>query len=137
MSSNNNNLVWFVEDDWNDVLLIQRALRLSALPIAAKFATTVDELQALFCAVETDGVLPKVIVTDLKLTGDDGFSVMQLIRTQHSLKSIPLVVLTSSTLEDDRNRAQQLGAIAYIIKSTGSALATSLRETIGPLLDPS
>jgi CheY-like chemotaxis protein len=60
--------------------------------------------------------VPDVVVLDLKMPKKDGFEVLQWLRDQKALKPAPVVILTSSNREDDKQRAKELGAGSYYTK---------------------
>jgi CheY-like chemotaxis protein len=62
------------------------------------------------------GVVPKVILLDLKLPKVDGLEVLRRLKEEDRTKKIPVVVLTSSREEPDIARAYRLGANSYIVK---------------------
>jgi two-component system, response regulator len=59
---------------------------------------------------------PKVILLDLKLPKIDGLEVLQKIKSDERTRSIPVVVLTTSTDSPDINAAYELGVNSYIVK---------------------
>ena len=59
---------------------------------------------------------PVVILLDLKLPKIDGTQVLQEIKGNDELKTIPVVVLTSSREEQDLVRSYRLGVNAYVVK---------------------
>jgi CheY-like chemotaxis protein len=59
---------------------------------------------------------PLVILLDLKLPMLDGIQVLQNLKADPQLKSIPVVMLTSSREESDVIRSYDLGANAYVVK---------------------
>jgi CheY-like chemotaxis protein len=59
---------------------------------------------------------PDLILLDLNLPGTDGFAVLQQIKTDDELKTIPVCILTSSEMEEDILRSYRLRANAYIPK---------------------
>jgi CheY-like chemotaxis protein len=60
--------------------------------------------------------LPCLIITDLKMTGVDGFELLEWLGKRHEFVRVPKLVLTSSGHEGDEKRARQLGACAYFVK---------------------
>jgi DNA-binding response OmpR family regulator len=60
---------------------------------------------------------PDLVLLDLKLPDVNGFEVLQWIRSQARFKSLYVLVLSGSSVEKDRERARQLGANAYFVKT--------------------
>jgi two-component system, response regulator len=58
----------------------------------------------------------KVIILDLKLPKLDGFEVLEKMRADKSFDTIPVVIHSSSAVEDDIKRAYELGANSYVVK---------------------
>lgn len=59
---------------------------------------------------------PAVLLLDLKLPKMDGLQVLEAVRLEPDLRSIPVVMLTSSREEPDLDRAYSLGVNAYVVK---------------------
>ncbi len=59
---------------------------------------------------------PALILLDLKMPKVDGLEVLHQIKQDAKLKSIPVVMLTSSREEPDLQRSYQLGVNAYVVK---------------------
>jgi CheY-like chemotaxis protein len=59
---------------------------------------------------------PAVLLLDLKLPKVDGLEVLKTVRDTAELRSIPVVMLTSSREEPDLVRAYELGVNAYVVK---------------------
>jgi CheY-like chemotaxis protein len=59
---------------------------------------------------------PAVVLLDLKLPKVDGLEVLRDIRADADLKSMPVVMLTSSKEETDLLRSYELGANAFVVK---------------------
>jgi CheY-like chemotaxis protein len=59
---------------------------------------------------------PAVVLLDLKLPKVNGLEVLQTVRGTEQLRSIPVVMLTSSHEESDVLRSYQLGVNAYVVK---------------------
>ena len=64
----------------------------------------------------TDAVRPDLILLDLNLPKYDGREVLQLIKNDEDLATIPVVVLTTSSAEEDILRSYRLHANAYVTK---------------------
>ena len=60
--------------------------------------------------------MPALILLDLKMPSVDGFEVLQRLRASERLRRIPVVVLTSSRDEADRDRCCDEGANSYVVK---------------------
>ena len=60
--------------------------------------------------------LPAVLLLDIKMPRMDGLEVLREIRADDKLKTLPVVVLTSSREESDLARSWDLGVNAYVVK---------------------
>ncbi len=117
----NSQFILLAEDDPNDVLLIQRAFQKAGLRNALK--VTRDGGQAIdylggegMYANRERFPIPFLLLLDLKMPGTDGFEVLQWVRKEPELKRLLVVVLTSSNLQADVDRAYELGANSYLVK---------------------
>lgn len=59
---------------------------------------------------------PAVILLDIKMPRMDGIEVLEAIRKDDKLKTIPVVMLTSSREDPDLKRCYELGTNAYVVK---------------------
>lgn len=59
---------------------------------------------------------PAVVILDIKMPRMDGIEVLREIRSDHALKLLPVVMLTSSREEQDLIRSYELGINAYVVK---------------------
>lgn len=59
---------------------------------------------------------PAVILLDLKLPKVNGLEVLEAVRAEAALRTLPIVVLTSSREEPDLARCYELGVNAYVVK---------------------
>ncbi|TAA21351.1 response regulator [Pseudoxanthomonas winnipegensis] len=60
--------------------------------------------------------LPAVLLLDIKMPRMDGLEVLRAIRSDETLKALPVVILSSSREESDLVRSWDLGANAYVVK---------------------
>ena len=60
--------------------------------------------------------MPTVVMLDLKLPKLSGFDVLKLTRADPRTKAVPVVVLTSSSEDEDMLRSYELGANSYVRK---------------------
>jgi two-component system response regulator len=65
------------------------------------------------------GIKPKVILLDIKMPKIDGIEVLQKLKADESMRTIPVVMLTSSKEHPDVKRCYELGANSYIVKPVG------------------
>ncbi len=112
--------ILIVEDDPNDVELTLTAL--ADYNLANEVVVTRDGQQALdflYCRGEFSTRAPgnpAVMLLDLKLPRIGGLEVLQQVKSDENLKTIPVVVLTSSSEEKDMMRSYKLGVNAYVVK---------------------
>ncbi|KTT16353.1 response regulator [Pseudacidovorax intermedius] len=112
--------ILLVEDDKRDLELTLMALERSQL--ANEVITLRDGAQAL-AYLNQEGEFadraagnPAVILLDLKLPKVDGLEVLEHVRANPALRSVPVVMLTSSQQESDVLRSYELGVNAYVVK---------------------
>jgi two-component system, response regulator len=73
---------------------------------------------------------PDVILLDLKLPKLDGHQVLQRIRAEKRFRFLPVIILTNSTLETDRNKGYEYGCTAFLKKPVGFANFANLLKSI-------
>ena len=113
--------VLLVEDDDNDVLFLRTAWKKASVPNS--LAVVTDGEKALDYLAGAGQYLdreahpyPCLLLLDLNLPRKTGFEVLRWILDHSEHKTLPVVVLTSSSAESDAVRAYQLGANSYVIK---------------------
>lgn len=110
--------ILLVEDNAADVRLTQEAFKESRVPTHLNIAHDGVEAIAFLRRHEPFGtaVRPDLILLDLNLPRKDGRGVLADIKTDESLKRIPVVILTTSESEQDIVRTYDLHANCYITK---------------------
>jgi CheY-like chemotaxis protein len=110
--------VLLVEDDPGDVLMTREAFE--EHKVRNRLNVVSDGVEALAYLRQeepyTEAVRPDLILLDLNLPRRDGRQVLQEIKSDESLRQIPVVVLTTSQLDEDIVRSYQLHANAYVTK---------------------
>lgn len=59
---------------------------------------------------------PDLILMDIQLPGMDGFEATRVIKKDPALRDIPIVALTSCSMDEDKEEAMQAGCIGYLTK---------------------
>lgn len=125
-----NRPILLVEDNPDDELLTLRALKknniLNQVTVAHDGAEALEHLFA-----SSDVTPPGLILLDLKLPKIDGLEVLRRIRADERTAVIPVVVLTSSKLEDDILASYRGGANAYVRKPVKFSEFAEAVSTLG------
>ena len=121
MTENNSVDILIVEDNPHDVELTMRALRQKKLANSLTVARDgAEALEFIFGTGKFSGRdlsrQPKVILLDLKLPKVDGLEVLRTVKGDERIKTIPVVILTSSQEERDIVESYRLGVNSYIVK---------------------
>ncbi len=74
---------------------------------------------------------PLVVLLDLKMPRVDGIEVLRQVKNDPSLKTVPVVMLTSSREEKDLVESYRLGANAYVVKPVNFSQFTDAVGKIG------
>lgn len=109
------------EDDPDDRYLIGEAIDENQLNVQLYVVEDGDELldyllQQGKYANRAEWPLPELILLDLNMPRLDGREALEQIRTHPELRSIPVVVLTTSRAEEDVQRTYNAGISGYIPK---------------------
>lgn len=116
----NSKKILLVEDDPLGVELALAALEESAL--AGRVDVVHDGVEALEYLNRAGSFSrraegnPTVMLLDLKMPRMDGLQVLEQVRAAEHLRTIPVVMLSSSREESDKRRSYELGANAYVVK---------------------
>jgi len=112
--------ILLVEDNPNDVELTIEAL--SEHNLANRVVVLNDGVEAMDYLYyqgqyqHREKEKPAVILLDIKMPRMDGIEVLEAIKKDKDLKSIPIVMLTSSREEPDLKKCYELGVNAYVVK---------------------
>ena len=112
--------ILLAEDNANDVELTLAALKtnhvLNEVTVTRDGAETLDYLWRRNAYANREGGNPVLMLLDLKMPKVDGLEVLRQVKSSEQLKSIPIVVLTSSREEQDVVASYDSGVNAYVVK---------------------
>lgn len=110
--------ILLIEDNLGDIRLIQEVLKESEHPYELQIVTDGEQaIRRLKREGEfKDALLPQLIFLDLNLPKKDGREVLAEIKGDNRLKSIPVVIFSSSEAEKDILNSYDLYANCYVVK---------------------
>ena len=120
--------IFSAEDDLDDQHSIERAIKKSGIGATINF---VSNGQALIEKLtEQYGVnLPDILLLDLNVPIVDGLEVLRLLRERDDIDDLPVIILTTSSNQEDIDKCYSLGAKSFITKlSSFSELAEVVKS---------
>ncbi|WP_105172433.1 response regulator [Pseudoalteromonas sp. T1lg24] len=128
--------ILMADDDEDDRLLTQDALEESRVINNLYFVNDGVELLAYLnnqAPFEDKQKYPRpnIILLDLNMPRMDGREALKLIKENTALRSIPVVILTTSKQEEDKLRGYDLGAASYITKPVTFEGLVELMKQLG------
>jgi CheY-like chemotaxis protein len=131
--------ILYVDDNKDDAVIVERALNKDMVP--AKLFTVHDGCNAVDWltanGVDSDRKTfpaPDLLIVDLDFPTESGFDLMEFVQARRDLKKLPIIVYTGSDRAEDKARAFNLGANAYVCKASGTNdLVTYVRSVVTSL----
>jgi two-component system, chemotaxis family, response regulator Rcp1 len=124
--------ILLVEDNPGDVRLIREGLKPSSASVwLASVLDGVEALEYLHAMLAGAHPRPDLVLLDLNLPRKGGREVLIEIKSHPELRSIPVLVMSSSTNEDDVNSAYELAANGYIAKPADLSEYMGMVRTLG------
>jgi CheY-like chemotaxis protein len=127
-----------VEDDQNDVCMLEMEFARAPVPIRMTHVADGDEaiqyLQGKIpYADRSKYPIPDIILLDLKMPRINGFEFLAWLRSEcpKPHRFVPVVVMSSSALKSDVDKAYSLGANSYMVKPVSWALFRERIKTLG------
>jgi len=108
--------ILLIDDSEAHRRLMHEALRALHIPAAMEFAEDGEQALTLLAAAAATGQLPHLIMLDVNMPKLGGLDVLRAIRTDAALRTIPVIILSSSRDEAEVDAAYALGANAYVSK---------------------
>lgn len=111
--------ILLVEDDLGDAGLVKIALRRGSYPVSLHHVKNGNEALGFLRRIGGDYVQaprPSLILLDLNLPGRSGHEILQELKSDGALRSIPVVVLSTSEADRDVAKAYQMGANSFVSK---------------------
>lgn len=119
-------VILVAEDDADDQMLLTEAFNASAFTGSLQFAFDGVELIGRLSEPE----LPDLVLLDLNMPRLSGHEVLQNMRNQDRLRSLPVVVLTTSGSSEDVDRAYRSGANTYLQKPRSFKALVNLTQLL-------
>lgn len=120
--------IMLVEDDTVDVMTVKRALK--DINVANHLIVASDGEEALTYLRDERNKRPGIILLDLNMPRMNGIEFLTAAKKNGVLKSIPVVVLTTSREEQDKVDSFDLGVAGYIVKPVDYAQFVEVMKTI-------
>jgi len=112
-------LIYLVDDNLTDIELVK--LGFTELGCDCSFETAQNGEEALSAlkalAAEPGAMLPDVMILDLNMPRVGGIEVLTYLAQEPLLRTLPVIVLTTSDSPRDRSACMALGATGYIVKA--------------------
>ncbi|HYO82944.1 MAG TPA: response regulator [Bryobacteraceae bacterium] len=109
--------VLLVEDNPADVYFIKAGLRQSSLTYDVHHLDDGAEARLLASRLGShDHPLPHIMLLDLNLPGADGLEILHALRGNPKGSELPVMVVTSSDADQDRQRTAEYGVVGYFRK---------------------
>lgn len=107
--------IFLVDDNEDHALLIKRCVE-DDHTSTVHFSDGLQVLKA--CeAMNGENAKPDLILLDLQLPGMNGFEVLMKLKQMKWLEQVPVVMLTTSRRREEIEKAYQLGAAGFVVKS--------------------
>jgi CheY-like chemotaxis protein len=128
--------ILMADDDEDDGLLVRDALAETPFPFNLHIVNNGEELldylynRGLYTD-KTKATRPGLILLDLNMPIKNGLQVLQEIKTDTSLRSIPVIILSTSEDQADVYQTYALGANSFITKPVTFAALVEIMQSIG------
>jgi len=124
--------ILIADDDADDRMLIEQAFQETNLQAKIYFVEDGEELVSFLHQQKPFETVPRpsLIILDLNMPRKNGIQALKEIKADEQLRQIPVVVLTTSTAEEDILRTYDLGVSSYISKPFDYGTLLDITNTI-------
>lgn len=122
--------ILLVEDNPGDVRLVQEAIKTTDHDTTVTVETTGDAAVESLLQSSPDDPRPDLLLLDLNLPGRDGCAVLDAIRDDSTVQTLPVLMLSSSSTDDDISRCYDAKANAYLTKPGNLTELTSMMQSV-------
>ena len=120
--------ILLAEDDEVDAMTVKRALQ--ELKVANPLVITGNGEEALAYLRGGAKKKPCVVLLDLKMPKMDGIEFLKVVKQDHQLRRIPVIVLTTSKEEQDRVHSFDLSVAGYMVKPVEYVKLVEVMRTV-------
>jgi len=134
-----NQSILVVEDEENDAILLKLALQRAGIKLPIFTVPGGAEAMAYLSGDppyqdRSRCPFPSLLFLDIRMPRVDGFEVLRWIRQNPKFDNLPIVMLTGSNEKGDSDKAYQLGATSFLVKSADLANAVNLSGEVNRLV---
>ncbi len=109
--------VLLVDDSRHDILLAKHYLIESGgFDCELLTAASANQAMETLLTAQADGRPIDLILLDINMPGDGGFTLLTRIRDHPALRRVQVIMCTGSSLDLDRRQARHLGIVGYVVK---------------------
>ena len=141
MTNSSQFIVLLVEDNADDLIFIQRAIRKAGVSISLQHVENGEEAMSYLLGESWYSnreryPFPAMIVTNMKMPRMNGLELLTWIKQQPTLKHLPVLVMSSSEDADEMSKVAALGGSSYFVKTSSLGALTEVVKRMMSFLPP-
>lgn len=141
MTKSERHIVLLAEDNADDVIFIQRAIRKAGASVSLQHVENGSEAMSYllgedFYSDRERYPFPALIITNMKMPRMNGLELLAWIKQQPSLKHLPVLVMSSSEDADEMSKVAALGGSSYFVKTSSLGALTEVVKQMMSFLPP-
>lgn len=83
---------------------------------------------------QNPNALPEVILSDLNMSGKNGYDILEIVQASPMFQRIPVVITSTSSSRDAADKCLRMGATAYLVKPDTFLEYTSYAEKLSDII---